>query len=251
MAADPLETARTELSAAPLEDWVAERGRLAKALKADGETDAAKELAKEPKPSAAEWAVGRIADEDPDAVAEWNGTAAALRDASGTKGAGDALREAMAAHREATESLVDTIGERIEPNGRPLSAAMLERVRELLQEATADPEGLGGIPPRTQEGEAASPAPKTKAGKKKADRSPSPTPRRRSALVIAPSSSRPSPRQRKKPSACSRRPTRPRRRRRPRRPPPSGPTPKPARPGRRPRPRPRSSTGCSTRLDRL
>jgi hypothetical protein len=158
---DALATARAELRAAPLEDWVAERGRLAKALEADGEPEAAAQLAKEPKPSAAEWAVGRIADVDRDAVADWNASAAHLREASGKRGAGDELREAMAAHREATESLVEAISERIEPNGRPLSDAMLERVRELLQETTADPEGLGGVTPSERRSPARTSKPKS------------------------------------------------------------------------------------------
>jgi hypothetical protein len=141
---DPLEDARAELAAAPLEDWTAERGRLAKALKADGHAEAAKTLAKDPKPSAAAWALGWAAREEPDAVGEWNGAAAALRQAS-TSGDGDALRSAMAEHREATERLVGLVAEGAQPGGKPLSEAMVQRVRELLQEATSDPEGIGGV----------------------------------------------------------------------------------------------------------
>lgn len=122
----------------PLEDFVAERKQLAKELRAGGEREAAAEVAKLPKPTPPAWALNRLAREDPDAVAEWLDAAEALRDASANPGAG--LREAMAEHRDATRRLLATARERTRPGGRPLSEPMLERVRELLQAATADPD---------------------------------------------------------------------------------------------------------------
>ena len=124
------------LYAVPLEDFVEERKRLARELRAAGEKDAAATVAKLPKPTPPAWALNLLAREEPDAVGDWLGAAEALRDASARPGKG--LREAMAAHREATRSLVALARERAQPGGKPLSEPMLERVRALLQEATVD-----------------------------------------------------------------------------------------------------------------
>ena len=126
------------LYAVPLEDFVAERKRVAKELRAAGDRDAAAEVAKLPKPTPPAWALNQLAREEPDAVGEWLDAAAALRDASANPGAG--LREAMAEHRDATRKLIAAARDRTRPGGRALSEPMLERVRELLQAATADPE---------------------------------------------------------------------------------------------------------------
>ena len=136
-----LETAVDQLHAVPLEDFVAERKRLAKELRAAGDRESAAELAKLPKPSAPAWALNRIARDEPEALGGWLEAAQALREASAgaDRQSGDALRAAMAAHREATRRVLGTVREHARPNGRELSEPMLDRVRELLQAATADP----------------------------------------------------------------------------------------------------------------
>jgi hypothetical protein len=126
------------LFAVPLEEFVEERKRLARELRAAGDKDAAAAVARFPKPTPPAWALNLIAREEPDAVGDWLAAAEALRDASARPGKG--LREAMAAHREATRSLVTLARERAQPGGRRLSEAMLERIRALLQEATVDEE---------------------------------------------------------------------------------------------------------------
>ena len=135
-----LQTAVDQLHAVPLEDFVAERKRLAKELRSGGDRDAAAELAKLPKPSAPAWALNHVAREEPAAVADWLEATGALRDASAhaDRSSGDALRAAMAAHRDATRQLLATVRNRARPNGRPLTEPMLDRVRDLLQAATAD-----------------------------------------------------------------------------------------------------------------
>jgi hypothetical protein len=135
-----LQTAVDQLHAVPLEDFVAERKRLAKELRSGGDRDAAAELAKLPKPSAPAWALNHVAREEPAAVADWLEATGALRDASAhaDRSSGDALRAAMAAHRDATRQLLATVRDRARPNGRPLTEPMLDRVRDLLQAATAD-----------------------------------------------------------------------------------------------------------------
>jgi hypothetical protein len=136
-----IDTAVDRLHAVPLEDFVAERKRLAKELRAAGDRDSAAELAKLPKPSAPAWALNHVAREEPAVVGDWLDAAEALRDASSHAGrsGGDALREAIAAHRDATRRVLGTVREQARPNGRELSEPMLDRVRELLQAATADP----------------------------------------------------------------------------------------------------------------
>ena len=68
----------------------------------------------------------------------------ALREASANPGPG--LRDAMAAHREATTQLVRLVRPGGRPGGKPLSEPMLDRVRALLQEATVDAGARGAAP---------------------------------------------------------------------------------------------------------
>jgi len=126
------------LYAVPLDDFVAERKKAAKALRDAGDKARAAEVAKLSKPTAPAWALNALAREQPDVVAAWADVADALREASAAPGPG--LREAMAAHREATTRLVGLVREGSRPGGKPLSGPMLDRVRALLQEATVDPD---------------------------------------------------------------------------------------------------------------
>jgi hypothetical protein len=136
-----LESAVDQLHAVPLEDFVAERKRLAKELRSAGGREAAAELAKLPKPSAPAWALNHLARAESGAVGAWLEAAEALRVASAgaDRSSGDALRAAMAAHRDATRSLLAAVRDETRPNGRELSEPMLDRVRDLLQAATVDP----------------------------------------------------------------------------------------------------------------
>ena len=126
------------LYAVPLEDFVTERKQVARELRAAGDKDRAAELAKLPKPTPPAWALNALARERPDVIAAWVEVAGALRAASADPGPG--LRDAMAAHREATAQLVRLVGQEVRPGGKPLSEPMLARVRTLLQEATVDAE---------------------------------------------------------------------------------------------------------------
>jgi hypothetical protein len=126
------------LFAVPLEDFVTERKRLAKELRDGGDREAAAEVAKLPKPTPPAWALNQLAREEPEAIGAWLDAAEELRDASARPSS--ALREAMAGHREATRMLLGVVRDRARPGGKPLSEPMLERVRELLQAATVDPD---------------------------------------------------------------------------------------------------------------
>jgi hypothetical protein len=140
MAQGKAQAARDRLQAVPLEAFVAERTRLAKELRADGDRSAAEEVAKLGKPTAAAWALNHVAREHAGEVEEWLEAATALRDASThpAEVGGDELRAAMAAHRAATARLTDVVRDHAQPGGRPLSEPMLDRVRTLLHSATAD-----------------------------------------------------------------------------------------------------------------
>jgi hypothetical protein len=157
-----LQDAVDQLQAVPLEDFVAERKRLAKELRSAGDREAAAELAKLSKPSAPAWALNHVAREEPAAVADWLEATGALRDASAhaDRSSGDALRAAMAAHRDATRQLLATVREQARPNGRPLTEPMLDRVRDLLQAATADEARADALRAgRVVEGDAAAASP--------------------------------------------------------------------------------------------
>jgi len=142
-----LETAVERLNAVALEDFVSERKRLAKELRDGGERATAAELAKLPKPSAAAWALNFVAREQPELVGEWLAAAETLRDASNQadRSSGDALRAAMTAHRDASRRLLAVVRDDARPNGRAPTEPTLDRVRELLQAATADPARAGQL----------------------------------------------------------------------------------------------------------
>jgi hypothetical protein len=151
------ETAIDRLYAVPLDEFVSERKRLAKELRSEGDRESAAEVAKWPKPTAPAWALNQLAREAPDELAPWLEAAEALRDASARAGevGGDALRAAMAAHRDATRQLVGAVRER-----RRLSEPMVDRVRALLQSATVDPAAAERLRTgRLAEGDADAPLP--------------------------------------------------------------------------------------------
>jgi hypothetical protein len=137
-----LEQAVDQLHAAPLEEFVAERKRLAKELREAGDRDAAAQLAKFPKPTPPAWALNNLAREQPETVSAWLDAVAGLREATenADKSSGDAVRAAIAAHRDATRTLLAAVRDKTRPNGRELSEPMLDRVRDLLGAATADAE---------------------------------------------------------------------------------------------------------------
>jgi len=158
------------LYAAPLEDFVAERKQVARELRAAGDKERAAELAKLPKPTPPAWALNALARERPDVIGAWVEVADALREASANPGPG--LRDAMAAHREATTQLVQLVRQECRPGGKPLSEPMLDRVRALLQEATVDAGRAAqlreGLVVEGGDGDGATPAPAPRARTKPA-----------------------------------------------------------------------------------
>src|SRR6476661_5238559 len=124
------------LYALPLDRFTAERDALVKALKADGEKDAAAEVKRLAKPTQAAWAVNAAIREDPKAAQALVEAARTLADAQQELlGGGDAsaLRAAAARAREAVDALLDAA---------PARGAAVDKVRATLHAATVDPEVL-------------------------------------------------------------------------------------------------------------
>jgi len=124
------------LYALPLDRFTAERDALAKALKADGDKDAAAEVKRLAKPTQAAWAVNAAIREDPQAAQALVEAARTLADAQQELlGGGDAsaLRAAATQAREAVDALLDAA---------PARGAAVDKVRATLHAATVDPEVL-------------------------------------------------------------------------------------------------------------
>ena len=133
-----------DLYGLPLDQFVAERGALAKALRADGRRDEAKDVSALRKPSVAAWAVNqlvrsqakafdRLLEAGDELVAVQAGVLAGEREPT-------ELREAVAAQRAAADQLVEAAGGLLSAEGHELSPAVLDRVADTLQAAALDPE---------------------------------------------------------------------------------------------------------------
>ena len=111
MPADPVDDAADRLYGLPLEDFIAERDATAKALRKDGDKEAAAAVAKLPKPSQVAWVanqLGRAGADDLLAAGD------AIREAQLGGGGREALREATAGPargaRRAAEALARSCG---------------------------------------------------------------------------------------------------------------------------------------------
>jgi hypothetical protein len=141
--ADPdLQAAIDELYGTALESFVAERKRLSKQLRTAGDREGAQELAKLPKPSLAAWSLNHVARHRADMLGEWLDSMDELREtATNARAAGGAaIRAASQAHRTITEKLLREVRDLARPNGRPPTEPTIDRVRDLLRAAAADPE---------------------------------------------------------------------------------------------------------------
>ncbi|MFI5046897.1 MAG: hypothetical protein ACHQIG_07515 [Acidimicrobiia bacterium] len=136
-AVDPaLVAALDELGAVPPEEFVATRDRLARALKADGNTGAAAALRSRRRPSVVAWSVNRVARDRGDLV---NAMFAAADDVRGAvaRGDGDALRAAMRAQRTRLAELTDLAVDRA-ASVSPNAGAHREAIGRTWEAAAAD-----------------------------------------------------------------------------------------------------------------
>jgi hypothetical protein len=128
--ADPVEEAADRLYGLPLEDFVAERGAMAKALRKEGDKEAAAAVAKLPKPSQVAWVANQLGREG---AGDLLAAGRALRDAQLGGGGREALREATAAQRAAVDALLEQA-----ETLRPLSRDLKDRLRALLLSVAGD-----------------------------------------------------------------------------------------------------------------
>jgi hypothetical protein len=131
-----------DLYGLPLDQFVPERGALARALRADGRREDAAEAVALRKPSVAAWAVNQLVRTQSQAVAELFESGDKLLDAhrAAVSGRGDgrALRAAAEREREAVETLVSAARGLLTSDGRELSDSIIERVTDTLHAAALD-----------------------------------------------------------------------------------------------------------------
>lgn len=120
------------LFAAPLADFVAERKRIAQALKAAGRRDDARVVAATPKPTLPIWIINQLARREPALVKELDELTAQLRGAEGPEYAAGVVnhRRALAELRWKAEELLTEAGHAAPP-------AVLNRVIANLRAAAA------------------------------------------------------------------------------------------------------------------
>ena len=123
-----------ELYGLPLAEFVPARAALAKELRAEGRREEAAEVAKLAKPSVAAWAANQ--------VLRTQGADARELFAAGDALAGanrETLRDAIARHREALGRLMAAARGLLDPDGKAMSAATMEKVMQTLNAASLDP----------------------------------------------------------------------------------------------------------------
>ena len=138
-----------DLYGLPLDRFVAERGALAKALRADGRRDEASRVAALRKPSVAAWAVNQLARTQRPAMRELLAAGDELRDTQeallGGKGDARALRAAGERERAAVDELVDAARGVLTSGGQEPSESTVERVAETLHAAALEPDAREAV----------------------------------------------------------------------------------------------------------
>jgi hypothetical protein len=141
MADDDLPPDADALYGAPFEDFIAERGALAKRLRAAGDREAARRVTALRKPSVAAWTLNQLVRSRARDIAAFAQAADGLRDAQAAllegRGSPAGLREARAAERAAVDRLLE-VARGLFPGGREPGATTLERVAATLHAAAAD-----------------------------------------------------------------------------------------------------------------
>lgn len=138
-----------DLYGLPLDGFVAERGRLAKALRAEGRRDEAAAMAALRKPSVAAWAVNQLFRTQGAGVDELLAAGDGLREAQsallGGRAGGRDLRSAMQRERAAVDTLVGAARGLLSSEGHELSPAIVERVADTLHAAALSDEARDAI----------------------------------------------------------------------------------------------------------
>jgi hypothetical protein len=138
---EALDAAAKELYAEPPDGFVAARNAIVARLKAEGDGDAAKEVAALRRPTVAAWAVDRLARERPEEV---EALIAAGRELAGAQrkvaagGDADAMREASAGRRRLVDRLVRAAATILEAAGTSAARATLDKVSDTLNAIATD-----------------------------------------------------------------------------------------------------------------
>ena len=127
----------------PLEEFTTARNELATRLRKAGQAEAADRVKALRKPSVAVWTVNQLARRHSAEVEELIESGKRLRDAQakalrGT--AADTVREATAAERASLRKLTRLAEQVLSEEGRPATAATLERVASTLRAAAVEPD---------------------------------------------------------------------------------------------------------------
>lgn len=130
-----------DLYGVSLDEFVARRDELARALRNEGERDQAEEVKKLRKPTVAAWAVNTLARRERPRVKGLLDAGERLRAAHAKLLAGGSsadVQEASRAERNAVEELVDAAARMLAEAGRSTAEAMLDRIRGTLHAAASD-----------------------------------------------------------------------------------------------------------------
>jgi hypothetical protein len=137
------EAAIDRLYALPLDEFTAARDELSRRLRREGDGDAAAEVKRLRKPSVAAWALNQARRNNPRQSEKLLEAGRRLREGQERLLAGtgrEPLRRAAADERQLVGELARQAEEELAAAGRPLSAAVQERLRATLHAAASDPE---------------------------------------------------------------------------------------------------------------
>ena len=127
----------------PLDEFTVARNELATRLRKAGQTEAAERVKALRKPSVAVWAVNQLTRRHPEEIEQLVEAGRKLRDAQAKalRGTGaEAVREATAAERAALRKVTRLAEQLLGEEGRPATAATLERISSTLRAAAVDPD---------------------------------------------------------------------------------------------------------------
>ena len=139
-----LDTAVDALYTRPLDEFITARDAAVRQAADDGDRLGAERIKRLPKPSVAAWVINHVARDHPEEVAALADLGDELRAATADRDRGR-IRALDHLRRERTEGLVRTVREAGEVGGRPVSAAVLDRLTETLTAAVMDPDAAEAV----------------------------------------------------------------------------------------------------------
>lgn len=139
-----LDAAIDALYTRPLDEFIAARDAAVRQITDGGDRLSAERVKRLPKPSVAAWVINNVAREHPEEVGALADLGDELRAATRDRDRGR-IRALDHLRRERTEALVRTVREAGEVGGRPVSAAVLDRLTETLTAAVMDPDAAAVV----------------------------------------------------------------------------------------------------------